>query len=52
MKTAYKSIVERIGDPLEEGTLYGPLHNQAAVDAYEVRSDLFDGVFCFIDKSM
>ncbi|XP_003387720.1 PREDICTED: alpha-aminoadipic semialdehyde dehydrogenase-like [Amphimedon queenslandica] len=24
----------KIGDPLDEGVLYGPLHNQAAVDTY------------------
>ncbi|XP_066594221.1 alpha-aminoadipic semialdehyde dehydrogenase [Prorops nasuta] len=35
LKTAYKSILERIGDPLDDGTLYGPLHNQEAVDAYK-----------------
>ena len=31
---AYKSIITRIGDPLEEGTLYGPLHSQAGVAAF------------------
>lgn len=36
LKTAYKSILERVGDPLEDGVLYGPLHNQQAVDAYKV----------------
>ncbi|KAH0952717.1 hypothetical protein HN011_009024 [Eciton burchellii] len=35
LKTAYKSILERIGDPLDDGVLYGPLHNQQAVDAYK-----------------
>ncbi|XP_043273969.1 putative aldehyde dehydrogenase family 7 member A1 homolog [Venturia canescens] len=34
LKKAFKSIVERIGDPLDESTLYGPLHNQQAVDSY------------------
>ncbi|KAK9900146.1 NAD-aldehyde dehydrogenase [Cystobasidium minutum MCA 4210] len=29
---AYKQV--RIGDPLEEGTLMGPVHSQTAVDAY------------------
>jgi hypothetical protein len=27
--------LERIGDPLDDGVLYGPLHNQQAVDAYK-----------------
>lgn len=36
LKTAYKSILERVGDPLEDGVLYGPLHNQQAVDKYKV----------------
>jgi len=35
LKTAYKSILERIGDPLDDDVLYGPLHNQQAVDAYK-----------------
>lgn len=35
LKIAFNSILERIGDPLDEKTLYGPLHNQQAVDAYE-----------------
>ncbi|XP_070170116.1 putative aldehyde dehydrogenase family 7 member A1 homolog isoform X1 [Polyergus mexicanus] len=35
LKTAYKSILERVGDPLEDGALYGPLHNQQAIDKYK-----------------
>ncbi|KAG7209015.1 hypothetical protein KM043_015181 [Ampulex compressa] len=35
LKTAYKSILGRIGDPLDDGTLYGPLHTQQAVDEYK-----------------
>jgi hypothetical protein len=31
---AYKSIMQRVGDPLDEGTLYGPLHTQQSVQAY------------------
>jgi hypothetical protein len=31
---AYKSILARLGDPLDEGTLYGPLHSRQSVDAY------------------
>jgi aldehyde dehydrogenase family 7 protein A1 len=34
LKKAYTSILTRIGDPLDDGTLYGPLHNKAGVDAY------------------
>eukprot|EP00794_Sanderia_malayensis_P009783 gene9783-10782_t len=30
---AYKQV--RIGDPLDDGTLYGPLHSQAAVEQYK-----------------
>lgn len=33
LSSAYKSV--RIGDPLEKGTLCGPLHSIGAVDAYE-----------------
>ena len=31
---AYKSILQRVGDPLEDGTLYGPLHTKQSVLAY------------------
>lgn len=33
LKSAYATVP--IGDPLEDGTLMGPLHNAAAVAAYE-----------------
>ena len=36
LKTAFKSILGRIGDPLEDGVLYGPLHNQQALDNFQV----------------
>ncbi|XP_076645194.1 aldehyde dehydrogenase 7 family member A1 [Halictus rubicundus] len=39
LKKAYESILERIGDPLENNTLYGPLHNQHAVDKYKKAID-------------
>ncbi|XP_015111476.1 putative aldehyde dehydrogenase family 7 member A1 homolog [Diachasma alloeum] len=35
LKIAFKSILARVGDPLEDNTLYGPLHNQGAVDNYK-----------------
>jgi len=35
MKNAYKQIESRVGDPLEAGTLIGPLHNQVAVMNYK-----------------
>ncbi|XP_074105726.1 aldehyde dehydrogenase 7 family member A1 [Cotesia typhae] len=35
LRTAFKSILGRIGDPLDKATLYGPLHNQHAVDAFK-----------------
>jgi aldehyde dehydrogenase family 7 protein A1 len=31
---AYQSFMSRIGDPLDEGTLYGPLHSQQSVNGY------------------
>ncbi|XP_070541761.1 alpha-aminoadipic semialdehyde dehydrogenase-like [Ptychodera flava] len=33
LKKAYAQI--KIGDPLEEGTLYGPMHSQQGVDLYK-----------------
>lgn len=41
LKIAYKSILQRTGDPLDDGTLYGPLHSLKAVDAYKVLSLIF-----------
>ena len=35
MKTAYAKVLSRIGDPLDEGTLYGPLHSEVAVNEYK-----------------
>ena len=35
LKKAYASVFTRIGDPLDEGTLYGPLHSKASIAAYE-----------------
>jgi len=32
---AYGSIVKRIGDPLDDGTLYGPLHSKVGVEGYK-----------------
>ena len=34
LKAAYSSIRARIGDPLESGTLYGPLHSKVGVEGY------------------
>jgi len=34
LKKSYASIMTRKGDPLDDGTLYGPLHSQAGVDGY------------------
>lgn len=31
----YKGLMKRIGHPLDASTLYGPLHNQIAVDNYK-----------------
>lgn len=37
LKTGYKSILERVGDPLDDNVLYGPLHNQQTLDKYKVQ---------------
>jgi len=34
LKKSYASILARRGDPLDEGTLYGPLHSQQGVQGY------------------
>lgn len=31
---AYEQLLPRTGDPIEAGVMYGPLHNQMAVDQY------------------
>ncbi|XP_046427802.1 alpha-aminoadipic semialdehyde dehydrogenase [Neodiprion virginianus] len=36
LKMAFAGILGRIGDPIEESTLYGPLHSPAAVEAYKL----------------
>ena len=35
LKKAYGSILTRHGDPLDDGTLYGPMHSQVGVDGYK-----------------
>lgn len=35
MKDSFAKVMERIGDPLDERTLYGPLHSQQAVTKYQ-----------------
>ncbi|XP_017884690.1 alpha-aminoadipic semialdehyde dehydrogenase [Ceratina calcarata] len=35
LKTAYKSILGRTGNPLNETVLFGPVHSQRAVDEYK-----------------
>ncbi|OAD53362.1 Putative aldehyde dehydrogenase family 7 member A1 like protein [Eufriesea mexicana] len=39
LKIAYKCILERLGDPLDDNVLYGPLHNQHALDEYKQAID-------------
>ena len=34
LKKSYASIMKRLGDPLDDGTLYGPLHSKVGVDGY------------------
>ena len=36
LKKAYASISKRIGDPLDDGTLYGPMHSRAGIEGYKV----------------
>lgn len=32
---AYGSVLTRIGDPLDDGTLYGPMHSKVGVEGYK-----------------
>merc|ERR1712180_115054 len=34
LKTAYNSFLSKVGDPLDDGVLYGPMHSQQGVDGY------------------
>ncbi|XP_065217197.1 putative aldehyde dehydrogenase family 7 member A1 homolog [Planococcus citri] len=36
---SYENVLTRMGDPLDSKTLYGPLHNQAAVENYKKTID-------------
>lgn len=36
---AYEKVIQRIGDPLKEETLYGPLHNADAVRNFTTSID-------------
>lgn len=31
---AYGSFMSRIGDPLDDGVLYGPMHSQQGIDGF------------------
>lgn len=31
---AYKNFMPRLGDPLDDGVLYGPMHSQQGIDGY------------------
>ena len=31
---AYGNFMSRIGDPLDDGTLYGPMHSQQGIDGF------------------
>lgn len=35
LKKAYEQIIYRIGDPLEEKTLIGPLHSEKSVSGFK-----------------
>ena len=32
---AYGSIIKRLGDPLDDGTLYGPMHSKVGLQGYQ-----------------
>ena len=34
LKKAYAAIMGKIGDPLDEGTLYGPMHSKQVRKAF------------------
>lgn len=34
LKRAYDNFLSKVGDPLDEGVLYGPMHSQQGVDGY------------------
>jgi len=34
LKKAYASVMKRVGDPLDDGTLYGPLHSKVGLAGY------------------
>ena len=34
LKKAYANFLGKVGDPLDEGVLYGPMHSQMGVDGY------------------
>lgn len=34
LKKAYKQVLTRLGDPLNESTLYGPLHSADSVERF------------------
>ena len=35
MKKGAVKLIDRIGDPMDEQTLYGPMHNQVGVDLFK-----------------
>lgn len=35
LKAAYKQVLSRVGDPLDKGTLIGPLHSATAIRCYQ-----------------
>ncbi|XP_075220107.1 aldehyde dehydrogenase 7 family member A1 [Lycorma delicatula] len=39
LKRSFGQVLNRIGDPLEENTLYGPLHSPESVDKYKATID-------------
>ena len=45
LKKSYASIMGRLGDPLDDGTLYGPLHSKVIMNQPKQNFTSFFGCF-------
>ena len=45
MKNGAVKLIDRIGDPMDEQTLYGPMHNQVGVDLFKSTMEKVSGSF-------
>jgi aldehyde dehydrogenase family 7 member A1 len=39
LKKGYEQIVKRVGDPLDAGVLYGPMHSQTGIEQFKKAVD-------------